>query len=71
MVAAAAPPLALVTVADSTNAPPGAGALLSTETDTTRSGSSDVAGSGTVTRIAAEQLFAVSDSPSTASAQAP
>ena len=61
----------MVTVADSVNAPPGAGATLSTEADTTRFGPSDVAGSITVTRIAAEQLSAVSDSPSTASAQAP
>ena len=71
MVGAAAPSPALVTVADSMNAPSGPGAPLSTEADTTRFGPSDVAGSGTVTRIAAEQLFAVSDSPSTASAQAP
>ena len=69
MVAAAALSPALVTVADSVNAPPGAGATLSTQAETTRSGSR-AAGSVTITGILAEQLFDESDSPSTASTQA-
>ena len=63
----AAPP-AFRTVADKVKLAPDAGLLSLTVGDpTTKSGS----GSGTVTAMAPEQLFVVSDSPVTASTQAP